>query len=100
MDVHETLADSLAGNMEADSRTFGIVSDLVDQVALVAEDTIQVAMKGLFERERLIAEGASATAVGAVLQGGLSLRGRKIGIILTGRNVDPAVVRRVIGPRD
>lgn len=96
VDVRETLADSLAGNMETDSRTFGIVSDLVDQVALVAEDTIQLAMKGLVERDRLIAEGASATAVGAVLQGGLNLSGRHVGIILTGRNIDPDVIRRVI----
>ena len=86
--VKPTVADGLAGNMEPDSRTFAIVRDLADQVALVAESSIQLAMRGLFMHERLVAEGAAATAVGALLQGGLDLAGRKVGVILTGRNVD------------
>lgn len=96
VDVKPTLADGLAGNMEPGSRTFGIVRDHVDRVAIVAESSIEVAMKGLIRHERLIAEGASATAVGALLQGGLELAGRHVGIILSGRNVDVDVLRRVL----
>jgi threonine dehydratase len=94
--VKSTLADGLAGNMDPDSRTFAVVRDLVDQVALVAESSIQLAMRGLFMHERLIAEGAAATAVGALLQGGLDLAGRKVGVILTGRNVDAGVFRAIL----
>lgn len=94
--VTSTLADGLAGNMEPGSRTFDIVRDLVDRVAIVAESSIEVAMKGLVRHERLIAEGASATAIGALLQGGLDLAGRHVGIILSGRNVDIDVLRRMI----
>ena len=65
--------------MEAGSRTFAHVSELADQVVLVAEGSIEVAMKDLIRRERLVAEGASATAVGALLQGGLDLAGRRVG---------------------
>jgi threonine dehydratase len=96
VEVRPTLADGLAGNMEPGSRTFAIVRDLVDRVALVAEGSIEVAMKGLMQHERLIVEGASATAVGAVLQGGLDLAGRHVGIVLSGRNVDIDVLRRMI----
>ena len=94
--VKPTVADGLAGNMAPDSRTFAIVRDLADQVALVAESSIQLSMRGLFTCERLVAEGAAATAVGALLQGGLDLAGRKVGVILTGRNVDAEVFRSIL----
>lgn len=96
VDVASTLADGLAGNMEPDSATFDLVRDLVDQVALVAESSIHLAMRGLVVHERLIVEGAGATAVGALLQGGLDLAGRKVGVILSGRNVDASVLRGVL----
>ena len=86
VDVRPTLADGLAGNMEPDSQTFGIVRDLVDRVLQVQEPTIARAMQDLESREHLIAEGAAATAVGAALDAGLGLRGRHVGIILSGRN--------------
>jgi threonine dehydratase len=97
IEVGPTLADSLAGNLEPGSRTFELVRDLTDRVALVAESSIEMAMRELILQERLIAEGASATAIGALLQGGLDLTGRAIGVILSGRNVDGHVLRRVLG---
>ena len=84
--VHETLADGLAGNMEPDSQTFGIVRDLVDRVVQVSEPAIAQAMRDLESQEGLIAEGAAATAIAAIALAGLDLRGRTIGIILSGRN--------------
>ena len=96
--VFKTLADGLAGNMDPKSRTFALVRDHVDRVSVVAEDSIRVAMRGLVRQERLIAEGASATAVGALLQGGLDLAGKHVGVILTGRNVDWDVISSVVSP--
>jgi threonine dehydratase len=64
---------------------------------LVAESSIELAMRELIRRERLVAEGASATAVGALLQGGLDLARRRVAVILTGRNVDAQVVERLFG---
>jgi threonine dehydratase len=89
--VHETLADGLAGNMEPYSQTFGIVRDLVDRVVQVPEAAIGQALSDLAMHDRLMAEGAAATAVGAIdvlRKTGLDLRGRRIGIILSGRNRD------------
>jgi threonine dehydratase len=97
VDVKPTVADGLAGNLEPGSRTFALVSELADRVVLVAESSIELAMRDLIRRERLVAEGASATAVGALLQGGLDLAGRRIAVILTGRNVDAEVLQRVFG---
>ena len=94
--VEDTLADGLAGNMEPGSRTFGLVRDLVDAVTLVAEISIETAMRNLVYRERLVSEGAGAAAVAALLQGGLGLPDGPVGVMLTGRNVDEAVLRRIL----
>jgi threonine dehydratase len=83
--------------MEHESQTFGLVRDLVDHVVLVAESSIALAMRDLIRRERLVAEGAGATGVGALLQRGLDLKGRHVGVILSGRNVDGGVIMRVLG---
>jgi threonine dehydratase len=84
--VHDTVADGLAGNMEPDSQTFGLVRDLVDRVVAVPEPAIIQAMLKLETKEGLVAEGAAATAVGALLSAGVDLRGRTIGVILSGKN--------------
>jgi threonine dehydratase len=94
--VSSTLADGLAGNLEPGSQTFALVRDLVDAVALVAEASIETAMRNLLYRERVVAEGAGAVAVAALLQGGLDLPGGPIGVMVTGRNVDPSVLKRIL----
>jgi threonine dehydratase len=96
VEVHDTLADGLAGNMDADSMTFGMVRDLVDRVIAVPEPDIAAAMRDLILKERLVAEGAAATAVAAIVSGGLDLSGRHVGVILSGRNVDAHVIARVL----
>lgn len=96
VEVRATLADGLAGNLEPGSRTFELVRDLVDAVALVAESSIETAMRNLVYRERLVTEGAGATAVAALLQGGLDLGGGAVGVMITGRNVDPSVLKRIL----
>jgi threonine dehydratase len=94
--VQDTLADGLAGNMEPDTRTFPVVRDLVDLVELVPDAWIARAMRNLLLRERLVAEGAGAIGVAALLRGGLDLAGRRTGIILSGRNVDARVIEWLI----
>jgi threonine dehydratase len=84
--VSKTLADGLAGNMEPDSQTFAIVRDLVDRVIQVQEPAIAQAMDELKSREGIIAEGAAAVGVAAILEG-LRLEGRTVGMIISGRNV-------------
>jgi threonine dehydratase len=98
VDVGPTLADGLAGNMEPDSRTFEFVRALVDRVVVVGESALEQAMRELVGREQLVVEGAGATGVAAVLQNDLiDLRNRRVGVILSGRNVDAHVVARLLG---
>jgi threonine dehydratase len=94
--VLDTLADGLAGNLEPGSRTFDFVRDHVDRVALVAESSVETAMRELLRRDRLIVEGSSATGVGVLLQSGRAFAGRKIVVYLTGRNVNGSVVARLM----
>lgn len=95
--VTDTLADGLAGNMDATSRTFAVVRDLVDRVHTIHEDAIAAAMRELVLRERLVTEGAGAIAVAAVASGLAALAGRHVGVILSGRNVDATTLGRVLG---
>ena len=92
VEVGPTLADGLAGNMEPDSQTFGIVRDLVDRVVTVDEAALATAMRDLILRDRLVAEGAGAAGVAALLAAGLDLTGRRVGVILSGRNVDAKTI--------
>lgn len=94
VEVRDTLADGLAGNMDADNMAFPIIRDLVDRVVDVDETSIAVAMRKLILDDRFVAEGAAATAVAALDE--LDLAGRRVGLILSGRNVDPHVIDRVL----
>jgi threonine dehydratase len=94
VDVRSTLADGLAGNMDQDSLTVPIVRDLVSRIVAVDEHAIAGAMRDLILGDRLVAEGAAATAIAALPR--LGLGGRRVGVILSGRNVDAAVIQRVI----
>jgi len=94
--VRPTLADALAGNLEAGSRTFPLVRHLVDGMTLVAEESIEAAMRGLRRHHDLVTEGAGAVATAAILQG-LGLAGRNVGVIICGQNVDADAFARITG---
>jgi threonine dehydratase len=83
-----SLADGLVGNLEPGAMTFPIVKEVVDRVVRIDEDELARAMKGLAVEERLIAEGAGATAVAAVLAGKASVPGQRVIALVTGGNVD------------
>jgi threonine dehydratase len=90
VEVGETLADGLAGNMDPETITFDMVRRLVDRIVLASEDEMKQAILGLLTHERLLAEGAGAVGVGAVLGGRLDLGGRRVVILVTGANIDAA----------
>jgi threonine dehydratase len=95
--VAPTLADGLAGNLEEGSSTFDIITRLVDRVVAVNEDAIAAAMRALVYYEKLLAEGAAATALAGVLTGKVPAGSRQIAIVLSGANVDLATLRAVLG---
>jgi threonine dehydratase len=82
-----SIADGIAGNIDLQTITFGLIQQYVDEVALVAEEEIQRAMEHLMRREKLVAEGSAAAAVAAVMSGKVQVQGPVVAV-LTGGNVD------------
>ena len=96
--VGPTLADGLAGNIEAGSITWPLARRVVDDVALVSEAEIAEAMCWLLAEHHVLVEGAAATALAAVLAGRAdAIAGRRVIILLTGRNVAYETMRAVVG---
>jgi threonine dehydratase len=96
IDVRPTLADGLAGNLDPDTVTFDIVERLVPRLFTIDEASIREALRGLVKYERLIAEGASAVGLAAVLSQRIDLKKRRVGVVLSGANIDPEVLKRVL----
>ena len=90
-----TLADGIAVR-KAGGFTLPMVREYVDNVVTVDEGDIATAILYLLEREKTLAEGAGAIGVAAVLQGLTGHRGKKIGVIVSGGNLDVTLLARII----
>ncbi|MER8503094.1 MULTISPECIES: hydroxyectoine utilization dehydratase EutB [unclassified Mesorhizobium] len=91
-----TLADSLGGGIGLDNRlTFSMCRDLLDDVILLSEDEIATGIRHAYEQEREIVEGAGAVGIAAVLAGKVRVSGPTV-LILSGRNIDMALHRKII----
>lgn len=95
VEVHATLADGLAGNMDPESITFDLVRRYVGRTVVAPEPAIADAVRGLFEQERIVAEGAGATAVAALLSG-LPVAGRNVAVVVSGSNIDAGLLASVL----
>ena len=82
-----TLADGLAGNLEPDAMTFEIVRQYVDDIVTITEEELANAMRGLLAEEHLVAEGAGAVAIAALMTGKVRPAGSVVALV-TGANVD------------
>ncbi len=82
----DTIADGLRTNLGV--RNFDIIRKHVDDIVTVSEEAIIEAMQLVWERMKIIIEPSCAVPVAAVLQNKDRFVGEKIGIILTGGNVD------------
>ena len=69
-------------------QTFRVISALVDDVVTVSDREIVAAMALLFERLKLVAEPSGASALAAVLAGRLGPLGGRVGVVISGGNVD------------
>jgi threonine dehydratase len=95
VEVRDSLADGLAGNVEAGSITFDLVREHVRRIVLVDEAAIAEAMRFLLEYEHVLAEGSAAIGVAALRRGQLELDGPTV-LVVTGRNVAAAVLRQFV----
>ncbi|MGB5175505.1 MAG: pyridoxal-phosphate dependent enzyme, partial [Thermoanaerobaculia bacterium] len=81
-----TIADGLLTSLG--ELTFAIIRDHVERIVTVDEAAIVEAMRAVWERMKILIEPSSAVPVAALLQGGLEVRGERVGVILSGGNVD------------
>ena len=86
IEVGDTLADGLAGNLEPGAVTFPLVRDHVGAVVQVSEAEIAEAMRFLARAHGIVAEGAGAAVVAGVLAGRVAADGPLV-IVVTGRNI-------------
>lgn len=92
--VLPTIADGIAVARPG-ILNFEIIKDTVDQVITVTDDDTARALLVLLERAKLVVEPAGAVAVAALLTGQLKDLGTTV-VILSGGNIDPLVMERVI----
>jgi threonine dehydratase len=82
----ETIADGLLTSLS--ERTFGIISKEVAGILTVKEESIISSMRFIWERMKIIVEPSSAVPLAAVFENRELFEGKRIGIILSGGNVD------------
>lgn len=86
MDHSDTIADGLRATLAP--RTFAILRRLVNEISLVTEEEIVAAMRLLWERMKIVVEPSGAIAAAPALNHRIAAEGKKVGIILSGGNVD------------
>ncbi|HEY5014835.1 MAG TPA: pyridoxal-phosphate dependent enzyme, partial [Acidimicrobiia bacterium] len=98
IDPGPTLADGLAGNLEAGTVTFDIIRRTVADVVSVSEAEIEAAMRFLDREHGLIAEGSAVVGIAALRCGRITSEkpGATV-VVVTGRNVASEVLERVLG---
>jgi threonine dehydratase len=81
-----TIADGLRTNVGAPN--FAIIQRYVDDIVTVSEEAIITAMRTIWETMKIIIEPSAAVPYAAILERKIGIDGKRVGIILTGGNVD------------
>jgi threonine dehydratase len=81
-----TIADGLRTNVG--ERNFPIIQRYVDDIVTVSEDAIISAMRTIWETMKIIVEPSAAVSYAAIVESKIDIGGKRVGIILTGGNVD------------
>lgn len=90
-----TIADGICVK-EPGELTFDVCSHYVDGMVTVSEDEICAAILQLLEKEKVVAEGAGATGVAAVMFNKVPVKGKKVVCIVSGGNIDVTILNRVV----
>jgi threonine dehydratase len=95
-----TLADSLGGGIGLDNQlTFNMVRDYVDDIVLLSETEIADGIRHAYFEEQIILEGGGAVGLAALLAGKVS-PGRKTIVLLSGKNIDMQLHRKIINQEE
>jgi threonine dehydratase len=93
--VPDTIADGARTQAPSDL-TFGLVMQHVHDILTVTDAQLVEAMRFLWERMKLVVEPTGALATAAVMSGPIDVRGKRVGIIISGGNADLKVVAKLL----
>ena len=96
VDAKQSIADGVSVK-QVGMMNFDVIQKTVDDVVLVEEDQIAAAILLLLERKKILAEGAGAVSLAALLSGLIAIpQGRKVVLLISGGNVDSPLLGRII----
>lgn len=95
LDSVSTIADGIAVK-EPGTNTYELCKKYVDKIVTVNDDETAAAILALMERQKVVAEGAGAVAVAAVMFHKLPVEGKKVVCLVSGGNIDVNTLNRVI----
>ena len=90
-----TIADGIAVKKPGDL-TYELCKKYVDKIVTVTDDEISAAILALMEQQKLVTEGAGATAVAAAMFNKVDIKGKKVVCLCSGGNIDVTILSRVI----
>ena len=91
----DTLADGIAVKRPG-KITSEIIKDHVDEILLINEFELEKAISSLFENERVVAEGAGAAGVAAIMKNKDLFSGKKVGTVICGGNIDARLFASIL----
>ncbi len=91
----DTIAEGIAVK-DVGNIAFAIIRELVSEVMVVREETIERAVVALIEIEKTVAEGAGAAALAALLEYPSIFQGKRVGLPISGGNIDSRVLASVL----
>lgn len=95
LDFVSTIADGIAVKEPGDL-TYELCSKYVDDVVTVTDDEVSTAILALIEKQKMIAEGAGAVSLAAILFDKIDVKGKKVVALISGGNIDVTILSRVI----
>ena len=96
LDSVSTIADGIMVKEPGDL-TYDLCSRYVDDVVTVTDDEVSTAILTLIEKQKMIAEGAGAVSLAAVMFDKIDVKGKKVVAVISGGNIDVTILSRVIG---
>lgn len=96
VEVGESIADGMAGNIEAGAVTPGLIGRYVDDLVTVSEAEIRGAVRHLALERGFVSEGAGAAATAALLAGKVRTRGLAVAVV-SGRNITGPTLTAALG---
>lgn len=90
-----TIADGIAVG-KIGEKTFDIINKYVDDMLLVKEESIAMAILLFLERKKLVVEGAGAVPLAALIENKDKFRGKRIVLVISGGNIDFTLIDRII----